>query len=238
MSRRRDLADPAGTAAERIHRAISEYDGLASGEHHRYRSWEHCYSYFRQARPTSGPAADRDPAALQLAFYLASWGMYRGSSFLLQYSYTVHCPVIDLIAETRFEELWETDFGAGETDDQLVPCIDDLITSIRKVYAPFAEAAGFKPPTDTLVTKVVLGTFGCLPACDQYFIRGFKLVGLEYSRLNSRFIDRVLTFCQVHRSTLREVQSSIEEKRGVRYPLMKLVDMYFWQTGSDQGKNA
>jgi hypothetical protein len=36
-----------------------------------------------------GISGDRDHAALQLGFYLASWGMYGGSSFLLQYDYTV-----------------------------------------------------------------------------------------------------------------------------------------------------
>lgn len=43
------------------------------GEHHRYRSWEYCYGYFHRTTP-SGIAADRDQAALQLGFYLASWG--------------------------------------------------------------------------------------------------------------------------------------------------------------------
>lgn len=34
-----------------------------------------------------------DYLSLQLAFYLASWGMYRGSSFLLQKYYRVHIHV-------------------------------------------------------------------------------------------------------------------------------------------------
>src|SRR3954453_15052724 len=62
--------------------------------HHRYRSWEHCYQYFHGATPAA-VAADRDVAALRLGFYLASWGMYRGSGFLLQNAYTVHLGVID-----------------------------------------------------------------------------------------------------------------------------------------------
>jgi len=31
----------------KIARAIQAYNGEAD-EHHRYRSWEHCYSFFRQ----------------------------------------------------------------------------------------------------------------------------------------------------------------------------------------------
>src|ERR1700724_165165 len=61
---------------------IKAYHGVR-GPHDRDRSWEHCYRYFRSA-DASTIRKDHDQAALQLGFYLASWGMYRGSSFLLQ----------------------------------------------------------------------------------------------------------------------------------------------------------
>lgn len=137
-------------------------------------------------------AANRDHAALQLAFYLASWGMYRGSSFLLRHSYTVHRGVIDLIAQPRFTALWQTDFGAKETDRELVPTICELIDGIKQTYRPFAPASRSAQPTDTLITKVVLGTFGCLPACDRYFVDGFKTEGLKYHRLDGEFVNRIL----------------------------------------------
>ena len=51
----------------------------------------------------------RDEAAIQLAFYLASWGMYRGSSFLLQRAYSVHLGVIEHLAAPRIWSLWEAE---------------------------------------------------------------------------------------------------------------------------------
>ena len=54
----------------------------------RYRSWEHCYKCFYDAR--NNPSPDYDYLSLQLAFYLASWGMYRGSSFLLESNKNIH----------------------------------------------------------------------------------------------------------------------------------------------------
>jgi len=219
-----------------LSRAIHAYYGDAVSEHHRYRSWEYCYSYFRQARQHD-PTRDRDHSALQLAFYLASWGMYRGSSFLLQHAYTVHRGIVDLIAEKRFDALWDADFGAGATDAQFLPQVRGLIDGIRMAYRPFAPTTGSAQPTDTLVTKVVLGTFGCLPACDRYFIDGFKCEGFEYSSLNDKFIGRLLRFCQGHLAELQEEQASIERRSGIRYPLMKLVDMYFWQLGYEKDAN-
>jgi hypothetical protein len=47
-------------------------------------------------------------------------------------------------------------------------------------------------------------------------------------------VDRVLSFCQENRSKLQAEQSHIKNITGVQYPLMKLVDMYFWQIGFDQ----
>ena len=186
---------------------------------------------FRGAR-LGGPAADRDHAALQLAFYLASWGMYR-NSFLLQHTYTVHRGVIDLIGDPRFTALWGADFGASKTDGQFVPTIRKLIDGVRHAYKPFAPA-GSAQPTDTLITKVILGTFGCLPACDRYFRDGFKSEGFNYSSVNKRFVECVLGYCRAHLADLQREQASIEESSGIRYPLMKLVDMYFWQIGYEE----
>ena len=67
----------------RLHRS------LAVDRHHRYRSWGHCYRYFARRRRIRS-AQGIDHGALQLGFYLASWGMYRGSSFLLWKDYRIH----------------------------------------------------------------------------------------------------------------------------------------------------
>jgi len=211
-----------------VRRAIQAYVGTGVGEHHRYRSWEHCYSYFRRSR--HGVGTDRDHAALQLGFYLASWGMYRGSSFLLQHTSTVHRGVIDVVADPRFDELWETDLGASPEDVRFVPLVLELVADVAQAYAPFVGTSSGQP-TDTLISKIVLGTFGCLPACDRYFIDGFKSQGLPFSGLNAKFVERVITFCQDHLPDLRAEQDEISKRSGIRYPLMKLVDMYFWQIG-------
>jgi hypothetical protein len=213
-----------------------------AGEHHRYRSWELCYGYLR-GNTAQAITAERDHAALQLGFYLASWGMYRGSSFLLQRAYPVHRGVIDLFVAPRFSILRDREFGANQRDTELIPLILELAGAIRETYRPFAPDSESRQASDTLVTKIILGTFGCLPACDRYFIKGWKIAGFKYSYLNASFVERVLRFCLDHLTELSEEQTDIErgvdgQGGGMRYPLMKLVDMYFWQIGYERAVAA
>lgn len=215
-----------------VHRKIQAYFGSDADENHRFRSWEYCYGYFRSTG-RDRLVLDREHAALQLAFYLASWGMYRGSSFLLQHAYTVHHGVINLIAQDRFSGLWCVDFGAEETDVRHIAIILELIEGIRAAYRPYAPRTNSGQPTDTLITKIILGTFGCLPARDDYFKSGLKGTGLVVGSLNRPFIERIHRFSRKNLRSFRKEQTDIERKSGVRYPLMKLVDMYFWQLGRE-----
>jgi len=197
---------------------------MVGGEHHRYRSWEHCYRFFQQTGH-SQLATHQQDAALQLGFYLASWGMYRGRSFLLQHAYTIHLAAVDCLADPRWSKLWETEFGANDSDEGSVSDIVELRKCLGAAYRQFGE------PTDTLVTKIMLGTIACSPACDRYFIEGFKSEGYAYSSFNRQFLTDILQFCRENPGELRSVQKKIEKEMGIRYPLMKLVDMCFFQAG-------
>lgn len=201
------------------------YEECDRDPHGRYRSWEHCYRFFREHH--SDLLQVEDGAALHLGFYLASWGMYRGSTFLLQRAYTAHIPVVRALASPQFAGLWEVDVGTNHDHTKLAVTITDVVDSVKAAYEPFGN------PTDTLATKVLLGTVGCLPACDRLFIDGFRNQGFPYSRVNGLFVDRVLRFCMDNRPELTRLQSMIMDRGSLRYPFMKLVDMHFWQVGAD-----
>ena len=84
--------------------------------------------------------------------------------------------------------------------------------------------------TDTLVTKILMGTLGCIPAYDRYFIEGVKegtkkTNGLKYHKLKEDNFKNLLGWCNNHADELNAVSKEIE------YPVMKIVDMYFWRLG-------
>lgn len=67
--------------------------------------------------------------SLQLAFYLASWGMYRGSSFLLQKDYRVHIPVVKELLQKKYDVLLGADFDTllNEDNQKTLQALNDFL---------------------------------------------------------------------------------------------------------------
>ena len=62
--------------------SVEKYlSNMVQDSNHRFKSWEYCYTAF-------GNLDSVDYLSLHLAFYLASWGMYRGSCGILWKDYT------------------------------------------------------------------------------------------------------------------------------------------------------
>ena len=201
------------------------YLQLETDNHHRYKSWEHCYQYFMQ------DDIDIDTACLHLAFYLASWGMYRGSSFLLWKDYLIHRKVVKHLMKNR--HLQGIDFSGSDRN-----YIDEIFASIDWIKAWYKnnikQINGKDKKinvTDTLATKILLGTLGCIPAYDRYFIDGIRSVGLKFSELKKCNFLPVVDFYLDHKNQFDYVHHKILKSSGVYYPPMKLLDMYFWELG-------
>ncbi len=205
-------------------------DKLCQDKHHSSRSWEHCYAHFRSC------AAENDTLShLQLAFYLASWGMYRGSGFLLKKDYLVHEPVVSMLLKPEHKDLQKLDFSSE--DDNSLKEIICLSKSIKKCYTVKMGIVNNRGErvnvSDTLVTKIMLGTLGCIPAYDQYFKKGIRKKSISYSKLNIENLKEVVKFYRSNKKEFDRVNKYIKKKRETDYPPMKLVDMYFWQLGKE-----
>ncbi len=219
---------------ELINGAKTFYADARRDENGRSRSWEHCYRVFRDAR--TDPSPDCDYLSLHLAFYLASWGMYRGSSFLLQKDYKVLVPIVEKILKPEYDCL----FGLACADlreSEVQGRLEKLYKYIAEHFGPIRdEVAGRKVPSSVspvLITKILMGTLGCVPAYDRFFQDGvatYKVTTREYSPESVR---RLVNFYEEHNDRLEEA------RRGMRvgdliYPQMKLLDMGFWQIGFEK----
>lgn len=191
----------------------------------RHRSFDYCYNYFQDARTANEQhqltSADRiELSCLHLGFYLASWGMYRGSGQLLNNSMSALESVIGVISTTP-EEVWAID--AGKYDAAAIDMVLDVASQLRKAFPGQASP--------TLLTKTMLGTFGVVPAFDQFFVRGFGV-----RTLNRTSLQEIDAFVHNNRDAIEAARTSTirfhtGEASGHRYTAAKVLDMVFYIEG-------
>lgn len=209
-----------------IRSATRFHQALTGDPHGRYRSWEYCYAAF-QSRWSTTSDHEIDYLALHLAWYLASWGMLRGGAFLLQKDYKIHIPAVRLLLEPRWaplRSLSRSDLMAGDFAQSVM----ELAQELKSVY----EQTAGETPTDTLLTKILLGTVGCTPAYDRYFKWAVKETQTASPQFSKQSLQELGRLYAVHWDRL-EVLRKTCTNAGVEYPPMKLLDMCFFQYGVD-----
>ncbi len=201
------------------------YNGICEIPNNRYLSWEHCYKVFSKAR-NNRDVIDIDKLCLHLSFYLASWGMYRGSSFLLQKDYKFHRPVVEEILKPEYDCLLGIP-ALNLMDDHSLDTLFELSQEVADIYenADHGRPGIKNHVTDTLVTKILLGTLGCVPAYDRYFVDAIKRYGIARGVYNRKSILDICCFYNDNRESF--------QKLNIPYPEMKLIDMCMWQLGVD-----
>lgn len=204
--------------------AVEEYmQKMIDDSNHRFKSWEHCYYAFGDDNKTI------DELALHLAFYLASWGMYRGKCGIFWKDYKIHIKTIGIIR--KYYDLRGKCYG-----DEDVDRIMELHSEIQGYYSglKYHKADGTEldvSATDTLITKIMLGTIGCVPAMDDLFKKGF---GMYPSKIfDEKLLIQILEFSERNKNDILQYQNLIQTGIKCLYPPMKIVDMYFWQKGFD-----
>ena len=219
---------------ELISAAQTFYDDARTNENGRSRSWEHCYRVFRDAR--ADPSPDYDYLSLHLAFYLASWGMYRGSCFILQKDYKVHTPIVEEILKPEYDCLFGlacADVLNSDVWEQMKKLSDDIADHFDPIRDEVAGRKVASSVSPVLITKILMGTLGCVPAYDRFFQDGAKYLGLEHNSYKEKSLRELADFYEAHNDRLEEA------RRGMRvgdliYPQMKLLDMGLWQVGFEK----
>jgi len=213
---------------------IEKYlSGITADEFHRYKSWDNCFQAFSASKQS-------ESQALELAFYLASWGMYRGSSGLLQKNHLIHKGAVDIVSTKKYQKLKCN--GPNEVSSENINEILELKNELSNHYSSIYFTKGTdkpKPisPTDTLLSKIMLGTLGCVPAYDRYFIDGLKEMNMQYTSFNSNSLNELFNFIDSNKSEINTAQSLIMTKTQRHYPIMKILDMVFWQIGYNKEVN-
>lgn len=218
------------------------YAKTKADKHSRYISWEHCYSAFSDARDRKNYNDDViETLCLHLFMYLASWGMLR-NSFLLQKDYKIHGFVVREILDSRYDVLCGISCRELKNQENL-GLLFELKEKISEYYVEYHMGDGeecaskIKKPTDTLLSKILLGTLGCVPAYDRYFRDAVRRDGIASGSFSRNSILSLCDYYMTNESQLEKVRSGMKlESNDAEYPQMKLLDMAFWEMGRDLEK--
>lgn len=194
----------------------------------RYASFDFCYSYFYSfyKRNNIKDISNKDnleKSCLHLGFYLASWGMMRGSSFLLEKSIRYFKELVETISKAD-KKLWKIDL-----DDYCEENINTLIDFKNKIKESLGEE---NKPSDTLITKIMLGIFGNVPAYDQYFKKFLKRNDMCQT-FNETSLEQIKDFYLKNEQYFKSNKNRIKtfdfitgKETEILYPKAKLIDMY------------
>lgn len=220
---------------------IEKIDGPA----YRYASYDFCYNYFHNVR---GDALleDMEKSCYAIGFYLASWGMYRGSSFILERSAFYYKGLIEYLASIENDSIWEIDVNNYNEDGNY----DKILKVYKKIESLiFPENhngdEGQKNHL-TMVTKIMMGVFGCIPAFDQYFIKTFKrLLPRRFPTeqnnvtiLSLSALEKIFDFYQANQENIdadhnqrKTIDFNTGNSTNCNYTKAKLIDMYGFTKG-------
>ena len=195
-------------------------------------SFDYCFNYFQRFREEGRLDDLKTPeqvqeSCIQLGFYLASWGMYRGSAYLLRKSAKILEPIIGVIADQP-PSFWEIDVHSYSPEN-----IQRLLDFKREIVS----LREHKGASDVLVTKIMLGVFGNVPAFDTNFSKGFgyrkfEKVSLEavagFYRDNTQIIDE-------YRCVTHTIDFNTRQETSRLYTRARIVDMVFFIEGEKVG---
>lgn len=190
----------------------------------RYASYDHCFNYFQEFRDRPAAlasAGQRQLSCLHLGYYLASWGMFRGKAALLQHSSRALVPSVELISAAPMS-IWTTDVESY--NERRINELIDFKNALSRVV-PGGRSG-------TLTSKIMLGTFGCVPAFDRFFCEGFDVSGFRRGALQEVY-DYYVQHQEMIESCREKTINFDGEQTNIRYTQAKVIDMIFFVEGQN-----
>lgn len=204
-------------------------DGGRAPSRRRERSWDFCYDYF-QDHPS--PTEDIELSCLHLGYYLASWGMLRGSSYLFKNTNALHYRDTIEVIEHHNPTMRGWDVPAY-LDQKRCAQYETVWADLRTALLPDGGRSL------TLISKVMMGVWGCIPSFDSYFVSTYRALSTSRSeraawgRANADALRMLHTVYDTHRNEIETVRHahrvwslSTGKPTDRPLPVAKVLDIY------------
>jgi hypothetical protein len=199
----------------------------------RLKAWEFLYEYiWDESRPRWADLVSDDQidtTALHIGFYLANWGMFRGSSGLLQNS---NLDLMKALSKCLFTgqgpellELSMEDFAVNTpnlTHNQKL--LDSVLCSMETLASNVSW-------TDTLKTKILMGVWGECPALDRFYIAACRDIFPRRPFITAASGQGLTALSDVVRQLDTHLLPLKTGRLKLPYPTARIMDMALFQYG-------
>lgn len=218
---------------------MNESDGEnGRGPKDRYASFDYCYNYFQSfkendAIPELSNSKNIEMSCLQLSFFLASWGMYRGSTHTIRRSSKFYEDLIKNLSKIN-QDIWEIEIEDYNNDKKL----EEIFNCKKLIQESFGN---WSDASDKLISKIMLGIFGVIPAFDTNFTDGCHANSITCNGISQRSLKALYRFYSEPDNLQKINQWSYRihtldfltgEETRRNYPKAKILDMIFFTEGA------
>ncbi len=129
-------------------------------------------------------------------------------------------------------------------NQDLQSLLKELIEELKGHYLRISACVGGKSEDNSsdgenngkflssiLISKVLLGTLGCAPGYDKFFITGIKIDIITSSTFNIKSLVKLAKFYVRNKDVFEAKRASMKTDGELPYPQMRLLDMMFWSCG-------
>lgn len=193
----------------------------------RYASFDFCYLYFQENKGQL--SQNMENSCLHLWSYLASWGMLRNSKLRLC-SPAALKPLIEHF-DIADNELWTLD--VDQYNERTIQLLINEYKEIEDILCKILYGEkGVKHLSLTLITKIMLGVYGNIPAFDTYFIQTFHGLYGGFGVCGKSELRKIYDFYIEYKELIDELFEGIKvidfdgHSTQYHYKKAKLIDMY------------
>lgn len=185
-------------------------------------SYDFCQLYFRNNEATF-LINNMERSCYVLWGYLSSFGMLRGSSELLNRNPSVLSSVVTFVADNSLYDIDLDNYTEVESRHRVIEAYHGIEESLERIN-----------PSPTLISKILLGVYSCVPAFDTFFsnyLRHNMGVRFTVNRLNDVLLYLYDEFynIEVPQLYLRQFDGSDSE---ILIKKVRFVDRLGWQIGA------
>lgn len=220
----------------------------------RFRSYDYAHEAFKNKMYNK--TVSDDDLAKELFIFLASWGMLRGSSFLLQKNYRFLIPIVQIVRNPKYRPLIDIDVfslggqnylgeqnSSGGQNSLTRSSFIDLILELKELITKSMVGQTFYKYdstqkshvqtkitriSDTLIGKILLCVFGCIPAYDRYVRNTMSILGI-CNTISRQGLQDLLDWLNLQINEIKWGKTYCNASTTTLYSDMKVADIILWE---------